>query len=682
MIPNSGGRIQLVTRLLLGALICVGFTTTFGQTSAPSASLPGARETVKLMDLAPKTVQKPAAGSKPGKPVKVLSLGGKPQANAFETVGYGYLLYQLKGKADRLTGMVGLDDGVANTYTETAEIIIYGDNKKRWSSGPLKAGGAPVPVDVDLHGVNVLGLEADTAGDQVRNAHVTWSDMAISYSGFRPLLMNSDKTPFEGPVFITPKGPDTPRITGGRVFGVRPGSPFLFTVTASGKKPMTFAARNLPQGLELNAESGRITGCLHDKGEYRVLLSARNALGAAERELKIVVGPQLSLSPPMGWSTWNAYLGYIDQAKVIKTAELMVSLGLKDHGYLYVNIDDGWQGQRGGEDKALQPNEHFPDMKSLCDKIHRLGLKPGIYSTPWMTSYGRFPGSTASNPEGKWSTDKLENRIGPFSFLNQDARQWGIWGFDYCKWDWHVHKAETIIAVSDALKQSGRDILCGLSNTGVLTLGDTYVKYANSWRTTGDLTSHWGLLYTYAFSQDQWARFGGPGHWLDLDSLLVGYAWPQEIRATDGSIKLRGKPQGVNPDEQYLMMSMWALMSAPLWVSCELETLDEFGLRLLTNDEVLDINQDPRGKPARRKWKQGQLEAWVKDLDDGSRAVGFFNRSRDALEAKMDLKELGLSGKYQVRDLWKRADIGMVDHNITINPRPHGVQFYKMVQVP
>lgn len=648
---------------LMGAFLCTGSTPVFGQTIVPSASPPSksvATEIVRLMDLSPKIA------SKPGNPEKVLSFGGKPQTNAFETVGYNSLSYQLKGKSQRLTGVVGFDDSMVKTYTETAEIVIYGDNKKIWSSGLLKVGSQPVSVDVDLQGVNVLVMEVDAAGNQVEKVRMTWVNMSIAYSGFRPSRTPGDKTPFEGEVFMTPKGPDTPRITGGRIFGVRPGAPFLFTVTASGQKPMTFAAKNLPQGLTLNAETGQMTGCLPKEGEHRVLLSARNALGRSERELKIVVGNQLALSPPMGWNSWNVHLKSVDQQKVERAAELLVSLGLKDHGYVFVNIDDGWQGVRGGKENALQPNEKFPDMKGMCDKIHSLGLKAGIYHTPWMTSFGSLPGGTAATPDGKWSKDKKEFKVGPCSFLKQDARLWGEWGMDFCKWDWYPHKPEEIIAVAEALNQSGRDMVCKLSNRAVMEHAQTYVKYANSWRTTNDLLSHWTLLYSYGFWQDQWAQYGGPGHWLDMDSLLVGHAW--------------GRAPNINPDEQYLMMSMWALMSAPLWLSCELEKLDEFSIRLLTNDEVLDINQDLLGKSARRKWRQGQLEAWIKDLEDGSKAVGFFNRGRATVEATIDLKDLGLTGKYHLRDLWKRADLPDVEGQITINPRPHGVQLYKFIR--
>jgi len=316
----------MIHRLLACSLAFAALFTSFSPASGQAKSTPessnapqsGAKESVSLNELGFKTAGTFVISLKPGQTVdkKIPSLGGKPQANAFGTVGYCILSYQLKGQAERISGMVGIDDGVAKKFTEWVEVIAYGDNKKLWASGPLKSGGQPAPISINLKGVKLLELVADFSGDQMAISQVTWADMAISYSGFRPLPVSASKTPFQDEAFMTPKGPETPRITGGRVFGVRPGSPFLFTVTASGKKPMSFSAKNLPQGLQLNAVTGQITGCLRTAGEHRVLLSARNELGTAERELKIVVGDRLSLSPPMGWSSWNALLKEVDQSKV------------------------------------------------------------------------------------------------------------------------------------------------------------------------------------------------------------------------------------------------------------------------------------------------------------------------------------------------------------------------------
>jgi alpha-galactosidase len=634
----------------------------------PAANTSTDVRTVTLIELGLKSALTFAYEVRPGKTVgnKTPSLGGTPMPDAFGMVGNCILNYDLKGKAERLSGVIGVDDSVDKAITESIEVQVYGDNKRLWSSGPMKAGDKPIPLDVDVKGVKRLELFQDFSGNQFMKVQVAWAHMALTYTGTAPVAVFPRPTPFAGKPFITPAGPETPRITGARVFGVRPGSPFLFTVTASGRKPMTFSAKNLPQELHLNADTGQITGCLRTKGEYRVALTARNELGTSERELRIVVGDNISLTPAMGWSTWNAYLKQIDQLKVQKAAEFLVSTGLKDHGYLYVNIDDGWQGTRGGKDNALQPNDQFPDMKGLCDTIHRLGLKAGIYHTPWMSSYGRFCGGTAATPDGKWDPEHPVFAVGPCSFLNQDAKQWAEWEIDYCKWDWILDspdRAKDIMAVSDALKQSGRDMVCALSNRAVIELGPTFVAQANSWRITNDFLPHWTYLANIAFCGDRWSQYAGPGHWPDMDMLVCGVAWGRKVELT--------------PDEQYLEMSMWCLMSSPLLISCELDKLDEFTLRLLTNDEVLDINQDPLGKPARRTLTRGPLEVWVRELEDGSKAIGFVNRGREPLEETVDLKALGLNGKYQVRDLWKRADVGTVEGKITVSPAPHGVQLYR-----
>lgn len=643
------------------------WSQTNSSTSPSTPEAAGSDASVSLNDIGFKAAMVCWAGVKPGKTTtnKVPSLNGQEESNAFGILGNAILMYDLKGQSKKITGKVGIDDSVSGNFTESAEVLIYGDNKKLWASGPLRAGGKPVPLDVDLTGVQTLELISDFAGDQYAIAQVVVADGTFTYSGVQPVPTYPRPKARPTDAFMPPPGPETPRITGARLFGVRPGSPFLFTVTASGRKPMTYGAKNLPDGLKLDTKTGRITGQLNAKGEHRVLLSAENELGRAERELKIVVGDKLALSPPMGWNSWHAHLKQVDQATIERTAELMVSLGLKDHGYIYVNIDDSWQGERTGKDGAMQANEKFPDMKAMCDKIHSLGLKAGIYSTPWMTSFGRYRGGTALTPDGEWSRENAKFAIGPVSFLNQDARQWGEWGFDYVKWDWFPHKPEDIIAVNEALKQSGRDMISSLSNRAIFEHAEVYKNHSNSWRTTNDCLGRWIFVNTIAFGQDRWAEHVGPGYWMDLDMLTTGYAW--------------GKPVSLTPDEQYLQMSMWCLMSSPLLISSDLEKTSEFTLRLLTNDEVIEINQDPLGKAARRKLVDGPFEVWVKELEDGSKAVGFFNRSREPMEKTVNLSALGLAGKYNVRDLWKREDVGVAGEKITVSPNPHGVVLYKFV---
>ena len=185
---------------------------------------------------------------------------------------------------------------------------------------------------------------------------------------------------------LTPKSLPTPRINGPSIFGVRSGSPFLYHIPATGERPMEFSAGGLPDGLRLDSGTGEITGALEKAGEYKVVLRARNALGEAKKKFRIVVGDDISLTPAMGWNSWNCWGSRVTADKVLQSAHGMAASGLIDHGWTYINIDDAWQGRRGGPFNGIQGNTNFPDMKGLCDEIHQLGLKAGIYSTPWTTS--------------------------------------------------------------------------------------------------------------------------------------------------------------------------------------------------------------------------------------------------------------------------------------------------------
>ena len=266
---------------------------------------------------------------------------------------------------------------------------------------------------------------------------------------------------------LTPPAPDTPRINGPKVFGVRPGSPFLYSIPATGKRPMEFSADGLPEGLKLDAQTGHIRGVLKDAGEFNVTFHAKNELGTADKPFRIVVGEQIALTPPMGWNSWNCWAGAVDQQKVLRSARALVSSGLINHGWTFVNIDDTWQGQRTGTDHALQANQKFPAMNTLCAEIHNLGLKAGIYSTPWVTSYASYPGGSSDDPDGAWSkalANRGGHRHGTNSFAVADANQYAAWGFDYLKYDWNPNDVPHTSEMSGALRKSGRDIIYSLSN--------------------------------------------------------------------------------------------------------------------------------------------------------------------------------------------------------------------------
>jgi alpha-galactosidase len=294
-------------------------------------------------------------------------------------------------------------------------------------------------MDVDLTGIKRVTLEVLATGFGIRGDHADWLDSQFKMLAGSPV---PEPVPIESAKILTPKPGLRPRFTGPSVFGVRPGNPILFSLTATGQRPMEFAATGLPKGVVLNSATGDLTGHVSVPGEMTIRVVAKNARGSATRDLKLIVGERISLTPPMGWNSWNSWGWLVTQEQVASSATMMAN-SLRDHGWTYVNIDDTWQGKRGGPLNSIQPNKKFPDMKGLVDKIHALGLKAGIYSTPWMTSYAGHIGGSADNSEGThpWMAQADENqqtsqagqfqRFGKFSFAAADAQQFAEWGFDY-----------------------------------------------------------------------------------------------------------------------------------------------------------------------------------------------------------------------------------------------------------
>jgi alpha-galactosidase len=480
-----------------------------------------------------------------------------------------------------------------------------------------------------------------------------------------------------------------PRINGPKIFGVRPGSPFFFSIPATGDRPMQFSADGLPSGLQLDADTGRITGQLNQKGEFNITLHAKNALGQANRPFKIIVGDEIGLTPAMGWNNYDFSGVHVDQKIILAAAHALVDSGLAQHGWVYCNTDDGWQGLRGGDLNAIQPDsKDFPDIAGMVQEIHRLGLKAGIYTTPWVTSYGKHIGGSSEDSQGAWNaainaadsnnhSQKIPYAIAQYHFAVPDAKQFALWGFDYVKYDWApIHLADTK-EMYDALRATGRDMLFSLSNNGLVgyrvngsvpfnlltEIGDVS-PYANSWRITDDVHDMWSHVARSAFDQDAWAPYSRPGHFNDLDLLVVGtLSWG------------RGAPHQTHltPDEQYTQISMWCLMSSPLLLSCDLQKLDPFTLSLITNDDVLDVDQDSLGKQATCVAKDGDLNVYAKPLEDGSWAVGLINRGTENATVTLKWSDLKLTGKQTVRDLWRQKDVGVFDQQFSSPVAPHGV---------
>jgi len=504
---------------------------------------------------------------------------------------------------------------------------------------------------------------------------LTLAVAALAFAAFGPLTALAA----EEKVILTPKPGLAPRINGARIFGVRPGSPFLFTIPATGERPMTFAVEGLPDGLAVDATTGQITGALAARGEYAVTFKATNRLGTAERKFKIVCGDTLALTPHMGWNSWYVWENHVTDAIMRAAADAMVSSGMIDHGYQYVNIDDCWSVRPDAKDPSLlgeprdakgmiNSNGRFPDMKGLTDYVHAKGLKAGIYTSPGPT--------TCAGHVSAWQHEE------------QDVRRFVEWGYDFLKYDWcsynGVAKDQSIEELqkpyrlaSAILAKQPRDIVLNLCQYGMGNVWEWGAEVGgNSWRTAGDLGGSFegipAALFRDGFdvySKNELHRYGGPGRWNDPDYLLLGYLsdWKGGTAMTP-----------LTPNEQYAHVSLWALVAAPLIFSGDITRLDDFTLGLLTNDEVIDVDQDPLGKPGKRVAKNGDLEVWVRELEDGSKAVGLFNRGEGVAEVTALWADIGVQGGQSVRDLWRQKDLGVHKDAFKAYVARHGVVMTRM----
>ncbi len=489
---------------------------------------------------------------------------------------------------------------------------------------------------------------------------------------YRPVI------PAGNPKYIlTPPESSKPHFNNASTFGVRPGSPFLFTLAVSGVRPMRFSAAGLPTGLRLDPTTGRITGemAASQIGSHVVKIRAVNASGSATGTLTIVLGNTISLTPPMGWNSWNCWAGAVNQARVLAAAKAMVSSGLINYGWTYICIDDTWQAKRGGAFNAIQPiKSRFPGMRALADKIHGMGLKFGIYSTPWTTSYAGHAGGSSMNKSGTWHRPTVSKKgrlnrnilpwaIGKYHFENQDARQWAAWGVDYLKYDWNPIRNPEVHRMYQALRHSGRDIVLSLSNSSPFKGAATWIPDANLWRITGDSRDNWSNLRGHWQAGVKWAHLQRPGHWNDPDMMTIGWVgWGKHQHYTH-----------LTPNEQYLEISGFALMGAPLILGNNLSRMGAFTRNLLTNPEVIAVDQDPLGAAGGPVSNHGIRQVWAKHLADGSVAVGLFNLGSRATNVTAAWRNLHLHGRRMVRDLWRRKNVGTAAHQVTARVGPHGV---------
>jgi alpha-galactosidase len=350
---------------------------------------------------------------------------------------------------------------------------------------------------------------------------------------------------------------------------------------------------------------------------------------------------QLATTPPMGWNSWNHFACKVTAADVRSAADAIATNGMKDAGYQYVNIDDCWEGTRDSQGKILT-NAKFGDMKALVDYVHSKGLKIGIYSSPGPKTCAGYEGS--------------------YGHEEQDAQQYADWGFDYLKYDWcsaqKVYQPEQMPEVYQkmhaALARTKRPIVLSLCQYGLNRVWRWGSKAGgNLWRTTEDITDHYDRMSVIGFAQNGLESFAGPGHWNDPDMLEVGNG-------------------GMNHDEYITHMSLWVILAAPLLAGNDLAKMTPETLSILTNKEVVAVDQDAKGVQGRRVAQEGPLEVWSKPLADGSVAVGLFNRGESQNPVTVNFKDVGRGNAVKIRDLWKQEDLGTFEQSYTAEVPRHG----------
>jgi len=355
----------------------------------------------------------------------------------------------------------------------------------------------------------------------------------------------------------------------------------------------------------------------------------------------------LAKTPPMGWNSWNKFAGRVDDAAVRGIADAMASNGMREAGYVYVNIDDTWEAGRNAQGE-IQTNKKFPDMKALADYVHKKGLKLGIYSSPGP--------NTCAGYEGTYGHEE------------QDAMTFAKWGIDYLKYDWCgariLYTDEEMPAIyqkmGDALLKTGRPIVYSLCQYGRLDVWKWGPEVGgNLWRTTGDIRDTWDSMTGIGFRQNELAQYARPGHWNDPDMLEIGNG-------------------GMSDTEYKTHMSLWAMLAAPLLAGNDLRQMTPETLAILTNREVIAVDQDKLGKQGTRFSKNGDQEIWTRQLSGGAIAVAFFNRAKD--EAKMSVKwaDIGAPAKRKARDLWLHRDVEAKDPEYSVTVPGHGVVMLRL----
>jgi alpha-galactosidase len=502
---------------------------------------------------------------------------------------------------------------------------------------------------------------------------------------------------------LTPVSHRSPRLNGPKVYGVRPGKKMIFRIPCQGERPMQFKIQGLPEGLRLDENSGIITGTVPgENGGYSMLIEAKNKHGQVSREFKIVVGDKIALTPPTGWNSWGGHMVTVTDQTMRDAADVLVETGLADVGFQYIGIDDCWMrvnqemydgrpasvlkkhagydyqangiiGDVRDANGNILPNGKFPDMKAMTDYIHEKGLKAGIYSSPGLQTCQRWCGS--------------------YGHERADADTYARWGFDLLKYDLCTgakpfnelknrvpgfdHK-DFWKPMADYLLVQDHDILFNLCQYGI----DYPWTWApsigiQSWRTGGDLNHNVKEYFEEALRiTGELRKYSKPGQWNDPDFMYI-HRIKDVQRMNEPSVEIP-----LNTNQRYQYVSLWAIICAPFFFSCDINEIDEFTVRMLVNADVFNINQDESGYVARVIRNKDDEILMLKEMSDGTKILAIFNRN--AIEEKIvnfkwaEIKEVVA---FSLFDVWRQKEAGIYPEGVSVKLSPDGVALFKLTNV-
>ncbi len=448
----------------------------------------------------------------------------------------------------------------------------------------------------------------------------------------------------------------TPKINLPSAYGASPNKPIILRIPVTGERPIEYFAHDLPEGLSL--DGGIITGKVAREGNYTVTLRAKNALGEDSRTLTIEIHEgAVLLTPLLGFTSWNAFGFEVSARDMEWTAKRMLELGLAEYGYSYINTDSGWQGEYGGEFDAIMPNEKFPDMKGMCQRLHEMGFKCGIYSTPMLNAFGCAmthvplpPGCTRGEPDPRFADER--GGIGTVRCERNCALQWEAWGFDYLKYDWRPSDPYNAELMRRELVGLSRDFGFCVTVKARPEYHTYWERYCNSYRCSTDSVGNFKNLLEIYSSYFDFIEYTNKGHYYDLDMLDTGKC---SLFEKLGFTEEEGF--GYTEDEELVLYSMRAFLNSPIQLSCILDELSDFEMAMYCNEEIIAINQDCEYAPSVPimliEGEGRKLHAFRKRLEGGEYAIAVFNLG----ECREDVK-IYLDSVASVRDVWAKREMG------------------------